>query len=349
VAGEAGRACLQMLSNWALFALKSNALHDAVAAASAALRLAPYDKASLRLAKALALLGQPDLAELALAGVPEKEGQDIRDAVEKYRALRRLPELRLGTVVPGSDTLPDGCWGVELFDTGTARGRGLRTTRTVEPGEVLIIQTPLLATAAAPASDASQRRIVEDGRVWQGPRAELFAVAVQRAGADPVVRGMLGRMSDGKSAPPVEPLEAFLHSLDSALPPLIPVFMAQGSAVATVDKDRVGRVLRTNWFMGAAQSQEALAALEQHKEASDEEWARMAKELEGGERITKSTALLPAAALINHSTQANCHWGFPWPGSEIAVIFAVAALEAGQELTLTYRPELGEDAEEWAK
>ena len=58
-----------MLSNWALCALETVALGDAIAASVPSLRVGPGEKAIHRLVKALSFLGEYDLALLVIAGV----------------------------------------------------------------------------------------------------------------------------------------------------------------------------------------------------------------------------------------------------------------------------------------
>lgn len=333
-----------VLGNIALCALRTNMLHDAVAAAAAALRVLPgHLKAKYRLAKGLVALGELDLAEQVLS--EDRGDRDCGALLGRAAKIRQAmaekswnPGLLQELCDADEQSAPD--WvdetAVKLGYVGT-KGRGLIAARSIEMGEVLLFQRGRVSKSVGGLKDDrgfvmtvnSSTRCTDDGS-----QTELKALTTNLLCYDQLLAFVLADLHDGSRESGKLPLpdwDDLLHRLGSRALPLLPshpdYFHPAEKARVEQSSARVQRVLSTNSHGGKASDIKVLQGM-----GVDESC------LHDNLTEAKSTSLYPAISMLNHAGHENCvHLPILRQG-EMAVLLVLAArrIVPGEELTVEY-------------
>jgi len=329
-----------VLSNLAQSSLQIGALHDAVAAAAASLRLRSSGKAVHRLARAVALLGECELADellgLALSG-PEEQIRSgstsalalSREEVQKAMAPRSRDAREfymvacsgaLGTIILdwcASDAL-------EVVDMGT-KGRGIRATRSIGQHELLMVQRPRSGCSEnvmdVVTSLNSDTRLYDDGS-----KARLKAHLTSAVCTDMLLASTVDSLYDGRDSKlATVPLEAMNDVMSARVLPLLgqhPDFFPASERLELTSAQVSGVVDINCHGSGNAENSSMLQQL-------------LGQE---GSQVTRATCLFPAISLLNHAKTPTCVL-LPLirGGQQVALMVASArSVPAGEELTVSY-------------
>ena len=306
----AAETAARLLEHAAVCALRINALHDAVAAASASLRLRPGRTAPRDcLVKGLALLGEEAAADLAAAGAPAPQAvvaraRAVSQSGYSDRAVLECLDDGVGALLPdwvARDAL-------EIADFG-AKGRGVRATRIIRPGEVLLVSRARISACCAPESDGFPERTADARR--PGSLAQLSAQAVHTAASDGLLRAVLTFLDDGMGTAKrsVPEWDDVLHRLSGRVLPLLRQHHDYLVAAPQLSSERIAGVLNTNCF---------------------------GETLEFGSEANR-TELHPALSVVNHSSLPTCRvrtlGSGPFP---VRCLVADCEIPKGEEVTILY-------------
>ena len=285
--GETVRA---MLSNWALCALETMALGDVIAASVASLRIAVEEKPVYRLSKALAFMGDYQLSRLvhSVALLPSTSLNALETKITKAEATTAMfldPTMRSATRVMEFATNTPALLGnwigpVETFMT-SGKGRGLRATRNLEEGDVVICEIPPVSSSSDIKSNQPFVASFGKNEVDDATQTRIRSSLMLRLQHDGVMSQIVHRLSDGESEKPLVPLTDLVLNLDM-FPLLLP-------AQREYMKDKEVPVLS----MGTV---ERVLSINTHGTRGKDKY------------ITGSTELLPGISMMNHASEPNCHF-----------------------------------------
>ena len=318
--GEVSRA---LLANWSLCCLNSGANLDAVASAAASLRIRNEAKAIVRLSKGLLLLGEPELCQdvlqSGLAEVIEKgtdmfsERNELLESVACFADVINIDGLQGLAVLNQQKHLPRFVGAIETFNA-CSKGRGVRAKEDVKQGQVLLIEPPLASSAVDFKTDKRNDMLVsiDKSDVKDPSQAFLRQAIILRSQKDGVLSRIVDCLSDGKNKRPVTAVEGLIPSLESCkvLLPSHYEYMPSGEEKVELTADRV----------------DAIVSVNSHGTGGEKE---------AHERYTgaSSTCLLAATSMFNHAVSPTCD---QLTVGGCHVVFAVANINAGEELTVKY-------------
>jgi len=243
-ASPAAGAVAVLLSNLAQCTTNTGALHDAVAVSAASMRLRPTGKAVHRLAKAIALLGECELAETLLGSALEETGEGFVGAAR--RALETLrDDIRKARFMDGGrinvrhppDLVMD--WyaraALEVADMGD-KGRGIRATRDIPAFEMVIVQRPRVSHGGRrqpPTYDVGRFRFQDTGQRQRHAAEGAADFGSQRGRSARLNRGRAVRWerhasADGAAGLDARSLEFEGVALAQAASGLFPALGARG-------------------------------------------------------------------------------------------------------------------------
>jgi hypothetical protein len=212
------------LNNWAICALAIEATNDAITAAAAALRIGIDDKAIHRLCKALCYLGEHELAILVL-DLFEKSGSlqtlydDARKAKTILSSFQYIDPYILGKDPPS--LLANWIGPVETYMTKD-KGRGLRATRDIQSGEVVLIDRAIAAAEFnVGQNDSFVTSITTGYKVDATATVKLKLALVNRTQRDGILNRIVSRLADGTKSKPLVPLPGLMRTLNCC-PLLLP-------------------------------------------------------------------------------------------------------------------------------
>jgi tetratricopeptide (TPR) repeat protein len=307
-----GGIVADVLSNWAVCALQTGCLLDAVAASSASLRVNVSDKPLYLLAKALSLLGEYNssvrIARLSDTSSALRKLQaeviEVQSLISRTNGKLEVHHFPRGKLPP---YLINWIGPVETFLT-VSRGRGLRATGDIVSGQILLIQQPIVSVETSLEKDKSivtstSHNVVDDPSLYK-----LKATLVQRSQRDSVLNQILGKLSDGTKGKTLVPLRDLMLNLDLC-PLLLPVHHEyQDSSNSRLTSDVIHKVVDIN-IHGA------------------------------GDKIGASYArLIPMVAMMNHAGSPNATF-FTAPSTKsetVAIVVACRNIERGEEICLQY-------------
>ena len=321
--GEISRA---LLANWALCCIRTSANLDAISSALASLRIRLEAKAVTRLANGLMCIGEIELCQLVLASVMSKviKGSDV---VKEQHELMDSVDFSVehiirceggGSLSGGSHFLPlitpqkhlpTWIGPIESFHAGANKGRGIRATKDIQAGQVLLIEPPL---AMSETDGTKECLFTIDSSIKDHSQVYLRQAIILRSQRECVLSRIVDSLSDGVNQRGVTSLYDLIPNLSSCklLLPTHYEYM-QEEAKLELSADRVDAIVDVNCF----------------GEAKD------------GNSFVKnnmgivSTRLVPATSLFNHSKHPSCSWN--WNGG-CSVIFALKDVKKGEELTIRY-------------
>ena len=324
--GETERA---LLSNWGLCCLFSQVHLDAVAVSAASLRIRPEAKAVIRLAMAIHSLGQPELCANILEhtdgtlfeGSPAAKEKDalLKDAKSTMKlfqsnshfTLRELNKLKY---------LPRWIGNVETFDTDS-KGRGVRATKDLEAGEILLLEPPL-ASALMDSFEKSKESLYTLDKLEMKDASHTFLcqAIMLRSQRETVLSRIVDCLFDGATARPLTHLNDLIPSLSSS-PAFLPTHHEYYPGEETVgfNSDRIDAIVATNSH-GAGSVKEC-------SKGSD-------------------AALYPAISMFNHSAKPTCDLVAT---SGCAKVIVNAKVKAGEELSICYHPDENVVRRRWLK
>lgn len=321
ICGEESRA---LLSNWSLCCLHTNSYLDAIATASASVRIRLDGKALVRLCRALLTVGQPELCRnlsakyTSIMGdqlVIKRENNAVLECSEATIAFFKDPDsMQVQVTLIGSKYLSQWVGCIETYNAGS-RGRGVKATSDIQAGQVVLIESPIASahsagfgkddnfiinTGAAKFNDSSQEHIKSD--------------IILRSQRDGVLSRIVDCLYDGANQRPITTLRNLMPNLDLC-PPLLPACheYLNGEKVE-LTAERVASILNVNSHgsNGSNSSQKI--------------------------KENNHTNLYPALSMFNHSSTPTCTFiakdGF-------AVVAMKSNVKAGDELTMSY----GQDEE----
>ena len=317
-AHPAVEAAAMRLERAALCALRTNALHDAVAAACAGLRLRPARR-GLRdcLGKSLVLLGETAAADLAVAGAPA-----LQAAVAKTQALLRGGYTDVAAFFEGSreDEPLASDWiapcTLEIANLG-AKGRGVRATRDIRRGEVLLVQRARISASCA--ADGALTTDLRSRSAEDAPSVQLRAAAVHATASDGLLGRVLGLLYDGSgtAARSLPAWDDLLHVLGGYALPLLRQHPEYLPPAPEPSSDRIARVLHLNCH----------------------------GEREAGRG---SSELYPAVSTLNHSSRPTCRQLRLATGRyPLMALVADLPIPKGYELTVLYHPDARVVEQKW--
>jgi tetratricopeptide (TPR) repeat protein len=328
-AGGTNRA---LLSNWSHCALEIGCIMDALASASASLRIAADEKAIFRFAHALALLGEYDLAiQVTHLPIPMSDRlYTLQDDSVLMKNLLEKDSFRDGRCLTSSDPstlLAHWIGPVETYDT-KSKGRGLRATRDIKSGEIILVQRPIAAVSCS-ATDVPMLISFFGGNKVDvcAPTTILKSALVHRTQRDRVLSDILARLSDGGQNNPLVPLEDLTLHLD-VCPLLLPGHYEymEGESGPQLSAEKL-----------SAEKVENIVNVNCHGADADP-------------KVTETTQLLPAISMINHSKKPNATFmSLGKKAGSAAVVMSSKAIRKGEEVCMRYLEDEAQVAEKWGK
>jgi hypothetical protein len=318
VCGETTRA---MLSNWALCALEMRNFGDALASTAASLRVGYNDKAIFRLVKVLSLLGDCDLARQAFDEILLRPPANLKQFTGLKSQLQRCEDYRKAMVAGAADSLDEatvlvhdtpscignwihGC--VETFSTRN-KGRGLRATRDLAAGSVVLVEWALVSEAF----DSNKNFIASntvDTTFQLGSAAQLRTIVVNRLRREAVLAQILSHMSDADNTPSLVPVSDLLVNLE-LFPFLLPTHYEYSANTATeITADRIDKILNINCH-------------------GTTPFAPDSRDCE--------SELYPTVSMMNHASIPNCAFA-PSSLKFLCIVLTLNPIQAGEELTMKY-------------
>jgi tetratricopeptide (TPR) repeat protein len=323
-AGGTNRA---LLSNWSHCALEIGSLMDALASATASLRIAADEKAIFRLAHALALLGEYDLAiQVTNLPIPMSDRlYTLRDDSMAMKSLLEKESFRDSRCLTSSDPptlLAHWIGPVETYVT-ESKGRGLRATRDIKSGEIILVERPMASVSCSVTDVPMLISFFGGNKVDMcTPTTILKAALVHRTQRDRVLSDILARLSDGDKSNPLVPLEDVALHLD-VCPLLLPGHYEYM-------EDERGPQL-------SAERLEKIVYVNCHGFDPDP-------------KVTETTQLLPAISMMNHSKKANATFlSLGKKAASTAVIVSSRPIRMGEEVCMRYLEDEAQVAEKWGK
>lgn len=306
-------------------ALSVNSPHTALAAAAAALHFARgtlYQEALRHLTKSLLALG---LVGLARRHAVTAAGGDAAwlAALQLGKLERCLEQGYTAQDFLGESQIRDGVsWAgaVEVVHI-EGKGRGLRATRDISAGEVILVDTGLAEDSGAGAQVLSMQDNVINTTSQVALRGKLGSMCARNVLVCTAVRAL----DDGVAPPRDKPLpriEEMLQHLSPRVLPLLPQLFEY--------------VPQRERFQLSALRIDRMCSVNCH--GSDE-------------GLSHSSALYPAISLINHSARPNCTLlgptGFARKQGCLLAVRADESIGMGQELTLRYLPDESQVRKKW--
>eukprot|EP00929_Paragymnodinium_shiwhaense_P093088 TRINITY_DN53146_c0_g1_i1.p1 TRINITY_DN53146_c0_g1~~TRINITY_DN53146_c0_g1_i1.p1 ORF type:complete len:420 (+),score=8.97 TRINITY_DN53146_c0_g1_i1:138-1262(+) len=334
----------QVLANLSAVALKQCRAQDAVAFASASLRLAGFapDKAAWRLGQSLVLLRCFRTASTALkySNLPQAES-----------LLHQLPQLekhaRVGYQIPDSLTPRPFESVVEYMGPVRmtvieGKGRGLVATRALEPSECVLVCRSLVHVGLEKGATTLVERTTNP--VTRGLRTASSSKAVAWVShkafgrhTDPVFQRRLEVLTSGENCPDPVPLHRLLQCLDFACAlPFLPARLPFASSRSTLDPLQAVRILDVNCHGDSREDADLTTPF-------DVLWTQ--------DKIYESTSLFTSVSLLNHSRTSQNVFAIPLcsregVGTAIAV-YTMGHVAEGDELCASYRDDDEEVLRTW--
>ena len=322
ICGEESRA---LLSNWSLCCLHTNSYLDAIATASASVRIRPDGKALVRLCRALLTVGQPELCRnlsakyTSIMGdqlVIKKENNAVLECSEAAIAFFKDPDsMQVQVTLIGSKYLSQWVGCIETYNAGS-RGRGVKATSDIQAGQVVLIESPI-ASAHSAGFGKDDNFIINTGaaKVNDSSQEHIKSDILLRSQRDGVLSRIVDCLYDGANQRPITTLRNLMPNLDLC-PPLLPACheYLNGEKVE-LTAERVASILNVNSHgsNGSNSSKKSFMG-------------------------NNHTNLYPALSMFNHSSTPTCTFiakdGF-------AVVAMKSNVKAGDELTMSY----GQDEE----
>eukprot|EP00977_Amphora_coffeiformis_P003426 scaffold638_cov168-Amphora_coffeaeformis.AAC.8 len=317
-AGETVRA---MLSNLSLCGLETMALGETIAASVASLRIGVAEKSIYRLSTALAFLGEHELALRAaslgdgenLAALTEeiKQAQQFRNVfVEPSRASTEA----IATLLHDTPPLLGNLIGpVETF-LSEGKGRGLRSTRALDKGEIICCEMSPISTSCGIKDLKNESMVMTMGKneINDASQSKLYSSVALRLQHDGVLNRIMNRLSDGKSEKPLVPLNDLMLNLEM-FPLLLPgrIEFLPKESIPKLSVETMQNVLSTNTH----------------------------GKNDGGS-LTRTSELFPAISMINHASSPNCSF-VPTKTNkkhahQVVIIVTMRSIAEGEELTMKY-------------
>lgn len=323
--GETTRACL---SNWALCALQLLNFGDAIAATVASLRIGTNDKSLFRLSKALSHLGEYELAQSVLSllvstSTTSEEVMELEWELKQCRKYRGMMEQ--GKAESFEDVfyftnktpkcMGNWCGDVETF-VSPGKGRGLRATKDLDEGTIVLVEWPLACVETNLKSRGGDVVLANNTRntINMASSANLRGVVNNRMKREYNLARILDCLSDGSKTNPLVPVSDLLVNLDQ-FPLLLPTHREYYRNVKDdieVAADRVDRILNLN--------SHGISMVGDHNEESSED----------------TSELYPTVSMMNHASKPNCAFA-PHSLSKLCIVITCESIRAGDELFMKYQ------------
>ena len=311
-----------ILNNWALCALNILNFGDAVASAMASLRIGSNEKATFRLIKALSFLGEYNVAQQLFDWIDDSSAKSSDLMGFKYQ-LDRCIKYRSIMIMGKADNPIDahdlfhntppclGNWIHECVETFSieGKGRGIRATRDLAEGSVVMVEWPLISKAVN--GDSLKNLVTSshaNSRMHMGSAAELRSISVYRLRREAVLAKIMALMSDGEHTPALVPVSELLVSVEH-YPILLPGHHEYCESLhQEITADRVDKILHINCH-GISLSVDDVKC---------------------------QTELYPTVSMMNHASEPNCA---SHKGTAEFLFFVITrkSIKAGEELTMKYQ------------
>jgi len=306
-----------LLNNKAQCRLVSKGQHDAVALATASLRLQESEKARYSVAVALMELGEFDLAKAADSRLLERCAHLAKEA---------CVERKWG---PSLNVEQDEWVGaVEVVEIA-GKGRGVRAARDFEEGEVILFERARVSVRRSDEAEMISSVNTKTRFVSTDTQVRLVSAISVAAQTDTLLSSVIAALSDGSFEKlPLVPLPQLLNRLSPRCLPLLgqhPDFFPAQERI----KVPYGKV-------------EGVVSINCHGEKDD-----------NGEDVlgNDATMLFPATSMINHAStaDANACWLFPESIPKAGGIATIARkkIKSGEEITVTYAQNAAKAGNKW--
>ncbi|KAL7545654.1 hypothetical protein ACHAWF_009005 [Thalassiosira exigua] len=305
-----------VLSNWSQSSIMNELYHEAVAASAASLRIRADDKAVYRLCTALAQLNETKLSMdiLHCYGGSAAGLEDLKSNISRYSTA--LVHTGMRFMETSREISPDfASDNIESFwDPKT--GRGIRAAKSMLPGHLILIESPLAASFADLKSDKSLSFTIDHGRTVNDKAQSLLeSTIMNRMRRDQLLSQRVDNLYDGKTSRPLVSIKDLLKTMGVSNAPLLlppwPEFFE--NKVPALSADRVRNILNTNSF-GFYDREEL--------------------NIEASSLSKKESHLYSAISMFNHSFTPNCMIR-KLSGSSRAVVTCIP-VEEGEELCISY-------------
>lgn len=317
---KSGGTTRAILSNWSQCALYLNTQHDAIAASAASLRIVPEDKSVYRLAKSLALIGEPSLS-VAVLNKFQHQKTALFDELTSSVYMSSSDNFNIQTAIGLGNKLI-GSWvgPIETYQT-QSKGRGVRASEAIAKGDVVLVDRPIIerhidlgdknVKSFALTTSTGIKDIDDDSQ------ALIKSASINRLQRDGSFARILNNLYDGKTVPPLVPFSDLLLNLTSAHP-LLPSHHEYfpGDRIY-INPKRVSGIIRKNSHgFGVERKQGGgLSVKDVH---------------------SKTTELFPGSSMFNHSRNANCTYTKLAHVHDYQVLVARRPVKKGEELTVQY-------------
>lgn len=315
--GEIIRA---MLSNWAFCALQMHIFGDVIASAAASLRIGNDEKAIYRLAKALSLVGEYSLSIRVLSqALSSKNIDNLHKDVQRAQTFTGMmiegiaedPFVLQSMLVSTPKSLGNWHGAVETFITPDGKGRGVRATKDLDAGSVVLVEWPLVSAKADSSVDGGFLFMgTSDNKLHDVSSSKLRPLVMNRLKRDLVLGNVLSCLSDGSKTDALVPFSGLLVNLEMyrlMLPTHREYFF--NDEFKEIPAARVNKILSTNTH---------------------------GKSWKGDGSST--TELYPALSMMNHASQPNCAFG-PCTEEMLVIVLTCQKVKAGDELFMKYHNE----------
>eukprot|EP00956_Cyclotella_meneghiniana_P042069 scaffold248346_cov46-Cyclotella_meneghiniana.AAC.1 len=321
VCGEGSRA---LLSNWSLCCLHTNSYLDAIATASASIRIQPEGKALVRLCRALLTIGEPELCRSLSAKYSaimeddpaiKKENNAVLECSAAAIAFFKDPE-RKQVILISLKYLSQWVGCIETYDAGS-KGRGVRAKNDIQAGQVVLIESPI-ASAHSAGFGKDDNFIINTGsaKVNDSSQEHIKSDILIRSQRDGILSRIVDCLYDGVNTRSITTMQNLMPNLEMC-PPLLPACHEYLSTEkVNLTAERVASILNINSHgsNGSFSSQKSFMG-------------------------SNHTELYPALSMFNHSSTPTCTLIDNKNG--FAVVAMKSKVKAGDELTMSY----GQDEE----
>lgn len=315
-AGETVRA---ILSNFSLCGLETMALGDTIAASIASLRIGVEEKPIYRLSRALAFLGEHEMALRAISLGDGKSLTVLTEEIKRAQSLRRA--------FAETDRAPIDYMSILLHDTppllgnltgpletflSEGKGRGLRSTRALDKGEIICCEMSPISTSCEMQDVKKESMVmtIDKNQVSDASQSKLYSSVALRLQHDVVLNRIMNKLSDGKSEKPLVPLNDLMLNLEM-FPLLLPsrIEFLPKESISKLSYVTMKNVLSTNI----------------HGESV---------------ALIRKSQLYPAISMMNHASNPNCTF-VPAKANkkhahQVAIVVTNRSVAKGEELTMKY-------------